>query len=383
MNKAPETFKEEVADTPETVAKRILARKTRVIGVILVAITVIVLGALWYVPYVRQRFTSFASLESNTTYNPFYGNRCPADSALRPKLLKTSSGNRRQYTKSSKYSLCVHALQTGLNTALNDGNNLKIDGWFGSVTRQKVSSFQSQQSLQGVTAGVVDKTTWDKIDEIATINKTVTTGDVPPTPSDTNQSTNSPSLTPPSFSDSTPILILGDSLVVGAVNYGGLSGKLKTAGFTRYKIVREIGRPISWGSLQLRKSRSTGFSPGRIFMELGTNDLKATTTQQGYQQKIDNFMNEANGVPVMWSTGVIFSEPGLVSSDTFKKALDESLKKYPNLSILDWASYAKLHREWVGVDKIHYSRIGSTSQSDCIVRGLKLQVSGSTISCTQ
>ncbi len=114
--------------------------------------------------------------------------------------------------------------------------------------------------------------------------------------------------------------------------------------------------------------------------DLGINDtaFAGTSTTIGYAnyaQKIDWFMKLIPaGKPVLWTNLPCAIEPPsrLTGCQTVNFALAQAPKRWPNLTILNWAAVANTHKEYItdqGND-VHYNNAGYAAWNQLVVDAL-------------
>jgi hypothetical protein len=151
----------------------------------------------------------------------------------------------------------------------------------------------------------------------------------------------SPTIRPELTGADDAVLVLGDSLTVGASTMGGLEGRLRGAGFDEVEVIAEEGRDTDWG---LGEVEALDAVPPTVVVALGTNRsanpdgfaevvaevvaaLRARgavriawitpvfATDDRYQEKID-VLEAADGIDLVadWAE-VVHDDPAIVSGD--------------------------------------------------------------------
>lgn len=137
------------------------------------------------------------------------------------------------------------------------------------------------------------------------------------------------------------VLVVGDSLTVGASAMGALEDRLRAVGFEEVEVIAEEGRDTAWG---LGEIEALAQVPPVVVVELGTNrsanpagfpevvaDVVAALRARGaahiawltpvfatddrYQEKID-VLEAADGIDLLadWAR-VVHDDPAIVSTD--------------------------------------------------------------------
>ena len=84
---------------------------------------------------------------------------------------------------------------------------------------------------------------------------------------------------------------------------------------------------------------------------LGTNDIATNTPASTFKANVDWFMARAAGRPVLWFN--LHYPLHQKRIDTYNVVLAQAAQRYPNLTILNWARYAKAHPEALRADEVH------------------------------
>jgi lysophospholipase L1-like esterase len=133
------------------------------------------------------------------------------------------------------------------------------------------------------------------------------------------------------------IYIIGDSLTVGPQMFASLSRRVtRTKNWSSTRVNAKVGRTIPQGITVLKKVRFR--TPTAIVVALGTNDVLSRREASYPRRIIDNFMQAAQGRPVLWMN-VEFSRtrPDWRSRGVrFNRELRKATSRWPNLQIADW-----------------------------------------------
>lgn len=136
------------------------------------------------------------------------------------------------------------------------------------------------------------------------------------------------------------LLVVGDSLTVGADAFGSLGIKLQALGTWNKALVdARVGRTANAGSVVLEKRVTRATTA--IVIALGTNDMISKTQPSYPKWVIDRVMSKSKGRPVLW-VNLEFADktrPDLeIRARRFNKELRRAANRWPNLFISDWNS---------------------------------------------
>jgi lysophospholipase L1-like esterase len=135
------------------------------------------------------------------------------------------------------------------------------------------------------------------------------------------------------------LLIIGDSLTLGANAFGSLAEKVrKTNRWTSVSINTRVGRKASVGADMLPDKILDNTTA--IVVALGTNDMMSRTESWYPRWVIDKVMSTTRDIPVLW-VNLKFSDTRLnwkSRGNGFNKALRQAKLRYPTLTIADWNS---------------------------------------------
>ena len=133
------------------------------------------------------------------------------------------------------------------------------------------------------------------------------------------------------------LLIIGDSLTLGADAFGSLAAKIrKTNKWTSVSIDTRVGRKASVGADMLPDKILNHTTA--IVIALGTNDMMSRTESWYPRWVIDRVMANTLDIPVLW-VNLKYSETRLnwkSRGNKFNKALKQAMLRYPTLTIADW-----------------------------------------------
>jgi lysophospholipase L1-like esterase len=120
--------------------------------------------------------------------------------------------------------------------------------------------------------------------------------------------------------------------------------------------------------------------PDAYVVNLGINDTvkRGTPTTPGYAdygKKIDYLMELLGNRPVFWTNLPCKVEPKrrLVGCNTVNAALAAARSRHENLTVVDWATVANTHREWMAsfTGRIHHTAAGYRAWSALVAKALE------------
>lgn len=156
------------------------------------------------------------------------------------------------------------------------------------------------------------------------------------------------------------LLVVGDSLTVGADSYGDLGEKLTARNiWSRVRVDAAIGRKIPRGVEIVKDQMSRNPFTGGFIIALGTNDLLSRRALSYHQANIESLLKAAKGKPVLWvnvTYSVRVHADYVERAKKFNALLVTLKKKYPNLSIASWFDhFPTTSPYWSVNDGIHIS----------------------------
>lgn len=151
------------------------------------------------------------------------------------------------------------------------------------------------------------------------------------------------------------VLVVGDSLTVGAADFGGLRTKLADAGFSP-TISARTGRGVQWGLSVLQSAG--GDLPSTVVIALGTNDVASGRTTKSFGTMVDDVMKTVGSDRfVLWiNIDLDATTWGAEQAARFNRVLGEKANKYGNLAIADWQTFAA--DAWLASDSVHLNGKG-------------------------
>jgi hypothetical protein len=136
----------------------------------------------------------------------------------------------------------------------------------------------------------------------------------------------------------------------------------------------------NYWQIKLRETLSQ-IEPNAIVNDLGINDTAAvgTETTPGYAfygRKIDWFMRLVpTATPVLWTNLPCAIEPParLEGCKTVNKALGAARARWSNLVMVNWATRANSHPEYIGGNDVHLTPKGSAAWSALVTAALDVR----------
>jgi lysophospholipase L1-like esterase len=162
-----------------------------------------------------------------------------------------------------------------------------------------------------------------------------------------------PTTPPPPFCGATEVLIVGDSLTVGADYFGDLADLMDAAGYTA-TIDGSVARFSNGGASVVSQRLADGYLEPVIMVALGTNDASAKYTTSWFAGNVDKLMAVVGTSRVVVWTNLQMTD--MVTADRFNAILYLKSLQYRNLLIADWA--ATPNSQYLTGDGIHYGPTG-------------------------
>ena len=164
------------------------------------------------------------------------------------------------------------------------------------------------------------------------------------------------------------LLVVGDSLTVGASVLGKFSGSNRTVRASWKKVVidAQVGRTARQGAaIVTTKVRSTRASA--VMVALGTNDLMGRRTAVEARTLIDSIMSATRGRPVLWVNiefGTLPARERPARARMFNTELRRASARWPNLRIADWnRSFTPNSRSRFNADGVHLTTSGYVTRA--------------------
>lgn len=172
------------------------------------------------------------------------------------------------------------------------------------------------------------------------------------------------------------VLVIGDSITVGASDdivhvFNGVEKPylrylpaISASGGQGLTYVGDrVADPNAFWSAHVASLMERG-KPDSVVVSLGVNDCSRLTP--AYGARIDNFMaGIPSSVPVYWLT---IPDPRKVMAceGTINAALAAAKTRWPNLTLLPWASTGNAHPAWFDREGIHHTPEGQVQYAKFI-----------------
>jgi lysophospholipase L1-like esterase len=149
------------------------------------------------------------------------------------------------------------------------------------------------------------------------------------------------------------VLVLGDSLTVGARLWGDLGGRLAADGWS-HRITAEDGRAVEWGIEQVERLDEV---PPVVVVGFGTNP---GVTPERFPERVTELVD---ALPVRGATTVVWWVPpaaGATDRAERAAALQAAALRAAGdpLVVAEWPAELEAHPDWVSADGIHYTDDG-------------------------
>ena len=161
------------------------------------------------------------------------------------------------------------------------------------------------------------------------------------------------------------VVVIGDSLTVGSEMYGvSLTRSLLNAGVLDVIVSAENGRTTSEGVGKLEDSMVVD---GAVVIALGTNDV-AMSDPNFFGSQIDRAVAAVpETVKIFWLN--LYTDQW-ISDDAYNAKIIEKANAYPNLSVMDFESFAS--PSWLEEDGVHLTPDGYIQRTRFILQELGL-----------
>lgn len=169
------------------------------------------------------------------------------------------------------------------------------------------------------------------------------------------------------------LLVVGDSLTVGASILGKFSGGQRSVKKAWSKVVvdAKVGRTARQGVSTVR-SQVKKHRAGAVVVALGTNDMMSRRDSAYVRAQIDAVMAAAGDRPVLWVNLEFATLPARerpARARMFNKELTRAVTRWPNLHIADWnSSFAPTGRSRFLADGVHLTTSGYRTRASFYAR---------------
>lgn len=154
------------------------------------------------------------------------------------------------------------------------------------------------------------------------------------------------------------VLVVGDSLTVGARDIGGLDGRLRAAGFDTVEVIAQEGRDAAWGLEQIEALTSV---PPLVVVELGTN---RSANPAGFAEVVDAVVAalvDRGARRIAWVT------PVHAADDRYRDKI-EIIEAAGGIELVaDWAAVVQEDPGLVTADGLHPTEAGYGRLADFLV----------------
>ncbi|MGZ4121569.1 MAG: hypothetical protein ACXVQY_12515 [Actinomycetota bacterium] len=146
-----------------------------------------------------------------------------------------------------------------------------------------------------------------------------------------------------------PLLVIGDSIMVGARDFGNLNGLLESSGWTT-EIVAEVGQGIPWALDQVQQRASV---PPVVVVELGTNP----------SPRLDGFETEVlaliDALRQRGAKRIVWIPPEAIDPSRYAERAQVIARASSSTVIVSsWPGQLEMHPEWFMTDGIHLTQQG-------------------------
>jgi len=136
------------------------------------------------------------------------------------------------------------------------------------------------------------------------------------------------------------LLVIGDSLTVGAASMGGFSPRLRSlATWDDVVIDARVGRSARAGAGVVARRLADTDDVAAVVVALGTNDMAGYRDSAYARWLIDEVMSRARTLPVLWINLEYASTPRPDRKPRgvrFNTQLERATKRWPKLIVSDW-----------------------------------------------
>jgi len=160
-----------------------------------------------------------------------------------------------------------------------------------------------------------------------------------------------PTATPTRSPHGGPVLAIGDSLLVGAVEHGNLGPKLAEDQWEP-EVVAETGRSTRWAIDQVRQRTSV---PRYIIVVLGTNPGFSSAGFADDVQTLRDALVARGARRILWIPPHHPDPNRYAEKDAILKEAD---RNDPRLVVPDWGAVLDANPQWVGGDGLHLTEEG-------------------------
>lgn len=139
------------------------------------------------------------------------------------------------------------------------------------------------------------------------------------------------------------LLVIGDSLTVGAAGMGGFDPRLRSlAAWDEIVVDARVGRSARAGAAVLARRLADTDDVEAVVVALGTNDMAGYRDMAYARSVIDGLMSRARDLPVLWINLEFAASPRpdrRGRGERFNAQLARALTRWPNLVVSDWNAW--------------------------------------------
>jgi hypothetical protein len=165
--------------------------------------------------------------------------------------------------------------------------------------------------------------------------------------------------------EATSVLVLGDSLTVGADLWGDLEETLAADGWAA-EVDAEDGQGVGWG---IERVRTRSEVPATVVVGLGTNPGGSPETFASDVTTLVDELVRRGARTVLWWPPAPGGSPDDATGRSQRADAVRAAAGGP-LAVPDWPSEVAAHPDWVGPDGIHLTHAGYRQLSGFIGRQL-------------
>lgn len=153
-----------------------------------------------------------------------------------------------------------------------------------------------------------------------------------------------------------PVLAIGDSLLVGAINHGGLSVVLEFDGWVP-ETIAEQGRSVPWAVDQVELRRRV---PRYVVVVLGSNPGFSSDGFEGDVRALRDALVRRGARRIVW-VPPHHTDPVRYAEKL--RVLREADRADRRMVVPDWGGLLDEHAHWIAGDGVHLTEDGYTALS--------------------
>jgi len=156
-----------------------------------------------------------------------------------------------------------------------------------------------------------------------------------------------------------PVFAVGDSLLLGAVEQGGLGVKLASDGWD-LETVAETGKTVRWAVDQVRLRDAVA---RYVIVVLGTNPGFSSAGFSDDVATLRDALVARGARHILWIPPHRLNSDGYADKDTILQELSRTDRVFVTP---DWGKVMDANPQWVVADGLHYTEMGYTAFADFI-----------------